>query len=192
MALKAGITNLPSIPPGQWFIGPYTFDTWLTCSQNDSVTHTQHPVETGANITDHAYNNPIQFTFEIGVTDTVTAPAFNGQSSRSINAHNLLVELMRKREFVSINTKYGKFDNNLIINISTNDTAETQYASVMTVTLVQIIVANASTYRVSGIPQSTDTTNRGNVVPQLNTQAFTDYILKKIAVDARLAGIPFF
>jgi len=184
LVLKSNVTNSA---PFSWHIGPYFFDAWLNCSQSSTVTITSHPVATGANVSDHAYSEPLEFSFEIGVTNTVANNFFDGASSRNINAYNLLTQLQAKREFVEVGTKYGTYQNFLIKNITVNDTFETQDKMVATVTLQQVITANTQTYQVSANRQATDQTNRGNVstrppIPSIERR-YDD--LKRIETDGR-------
>lgn len=137
------------------------FDAWLRLNHNTSLTITQHPVETGAAITDHSYFNPRRFAFDIGVTDTVTSPTFPGQQSRSVNAYNQLVEMQRSRQRLTLVTKYNTYTNILIENIDVSDDYTTQTALKATIYLLEVIVANVTQAAVSAVPQITDQTSRG-------------------------------
>lgn len=184
-SLKAGITKEENIAPFGWHIGPYFFDCWLNCSQSSTVTITSHPVALGANISDHAYSEPLEFSFEIGVSNTIANNFFDGADQRSINAYNLLTQLQAKREFVEVGTKYGTYQNILIKNITVNDTFDSQDKMVALVTLQEVITANTQTYQVSANRQATDKTNRGNVptTPPFGTIEYRKYIIDKTKED---------
>lgn len=184
--LSASVSNQPTkIAPFGWHIGPYFFDCWLNCSQALRVTSTKYPVATGAMRSDHAYVEPLEFSFEIGVTNTVANNFFDGASARSVNAYNLLTKLAASLEFVEVGTKYGTYQNILIKTVQVSDTFDTQDKMVALVTLEEQITANTQTYQVSANRQATDKTSRGNVstVPAFKTPAYTQYY--KIDADRR-------
>ena len=150
--------------PSTWSLGGLYFDAWLRLSHNSALTITQHPVETGAAISDHSYANPRRFSFEIGMTDVIASPTLEGGSnSRSINAYNALVKLQQERTPLTLVSKYGSFSNILIESIDVQDDYRTQTSMRATVTLQQIIMASGETFKFSANPQATDTTKSGDV-----------------------------
>jgi len=184
--LTGSVSNQPTqVAPFGWHIGPYFFDAWLNCSQSSTVTVTSFPVATGAQKSDHAYVEPLEFSFEIGVTNTIANNFFDGAASRAVNAYNLLRQLENKLEFVEVGTKYGTYQNIMITNITVNDNWDSQDKMTALITLREIITANTQTYQVSANRQATDQTNRGNVstAPTFGTEAFRYYILKKTQED---------
>lgn len=184
LVLKGTVTA-----PFEWHIGPYFFDAWLNCSQSSTVTITSHPVAIGANVSDHAYSEPLEFSFEIGVSNTVANNFFDGASSRAVNAYTLLTKLQAQRQFIEIGTKYGTYQNILIKNITVNDTFDTQDTMKALITLQEVITANSQTYQVSANRQATDQTNRGNVTtePELGNDIYRKYIRLKLKADSRAA-----
>lgn len=185
-ALKAGISN----EPYQWHIGDYYFDCWMQCSQSTTITITSHPVSVGANVADHAFSEPKEFTFQLSVLNTIANKIFSGADSRAVNAYNLLTELQAKRQFVELGTKYGTYQNILIKNITVDDTFETQEHMTATITLQEVITANSSTFQVSANRHATDSTNRGNVstIPPLGTEERRIYDKIKIENDMKQLG----
>lgn len=153
-------------PPGSWSLGGMTFDAWLLLNHNTSLTITQHPVETGAAITDHSYNNPRRFSFNVGMSDVISAPSVPGLATRSINAYQTLVEMERSRIPVDLVSKYGVYPNILIESVDAVDTYQTKTAGRYTINLVEIITADTRFTKVSSNPQATDITNRGQVSAQ--------------------------
>lgn len=167
-------------PPNGWNINGMYFDAWLRQYHNSSMTITQHPVESGANISDHCFLNPLRFNFELGVSDSTVkslADLFNltnylpGGPSRSINAYTKLVGLQGTRELLTLTSKYGSYNNVLIDSIDVSDDWTTKNAMKATVSMVQVILADTETFQVSANPQATDQTSRGNLspVPALGT-----------------------
>lgn len=152
---------MSSVPPGQWNIGGIYFDAWLQANENTSLTITQHPVETGAAISDHSYLNPARYSFNVGVSDVVYAPTITGPQTRSIQAYQALRLLQATREPLTLVFKYGKRQNVLIESIDTPNDFTTKFAFKPTVTLRQIIMADVKYAQKSGNPQATDQTAKG-------------------------------
>lgn len=50
-------------------IGEYVFDVYVSISHNLTATVTNHPVQMGASISDHKFDEPDELTFQIGMSD---------------------------------------------------------------------------------------------------------------------------
>ena len=50
--------------------GRFIFDAVFSTDHSANATVTQHPVQSGASISDHAYMEPDEVSVEIGMTDT--------------------------------------------------------------------------------------------------------------------------
>lgn len=156
------------IPPG-WNLNGLVFDAWLRLHHTNSLTYTQHPVESGANITDHSFVNPIRFSFDIGMTDCVKSlipGQFPATPTRAINAYNTLVQLQATRQFLTLDSKYGHYESILIESIDVSDDYQTSEALKATINLVQIIVADTQLIVLTLNPNATNTTPRGQVSSQ--------------------------
>ncbi|MDQ7094255.1 hypothetical protein REC12_11705 [Desulfosporosinus sp. PR] len=106
-----------------------------------SLTITNHPVETGANINDHAFINPTELTMLIGVSDVATSiisGQFSQGQSRSLEAFKVLQMLQEQRVPVQVMCKFGLFKNMLVETISVPDDYTTKYALKATVALKEI------------------------------------------------------
>lgn len=169
---------MSSSPPLAWNLGGMFFDAWLRLNHNNSLTITQHPVETGASITDHSYRNPNRFSFEIGMTDTVEAPAFPGSATRSINAYNTLVALQQTRQLLTLVTKYGSYSNVLIEAIDVPDDFQTKYSLRATITLLEVILVSTQVTASNANPQAVNQTNRGQVPAQTITERVTEGLVR--------------
>lgn len=171
IVLRGGIVTNPTlqtqkVPPNGWSLDGLYFDAWLNLFHDSSLTITQHPVETGAAITDHAYVNPKRFSFQIGITDSFSAAAqgnFPAAPTRSINAYNQLLNRQENRLPMRLVCKYGSYDNILIESLQANDDYTTTNAGKFTVNLVEIIRADVRLVKVTLLPQTVNQTNRGQV-----------------------------
>lgn len=141
-------------------IGGYFFDAIFSVDTEHSLTITQHPVQTGANISDHAFVNPIRISMQVGVSDAMAyrAGADYGAdgSTKSVQAYRLLCKLQELRMPMNVVTRLNTYKNMLIESIEVNDDVSTLCALKATVNLVQVLVVNVGTEKVSARQWTTD------------------------------------
>lgn len=149
-------------------INGYVFDAMLRMRQTQRLEVTKNPVETGVDISDHAFLRPREFQFDIGMTDTTLGKVAGqfGLLNRSITAFEILSELQRSRQPVTLNGKYGFYDNLLITNIEPIDDYTTYNALRVSVTLEEIITSTTQIVEVSANGSLTSSTNRGTQAAQ--------------------------
>ena len=150
-------------------LGGFIFDAILALNHERTASITSHPVETGAAVTDHAFIQPSKLTLQVGMSDAlvdVIAGQFANGPSRSVTAYQTLVNLQQLRIPFDVATRLGLYRNMLIQSIVTPDDHTTAYGLKATVTLQEIFVASVRTVRISAQPQTTDSTNRGDVQAQ--------------------------
>jgi len=160
-------------------IGGYFFDAVLRSEHTTSLTITDHPVEIGAAISDHSFVNPSILVMEVGMSDvakSLVKGQFAGGWSRSVTAYKVLLELQKSRIPFQVLTRLNLYKNMLIETMIVPDDKETLYGLKATVTMREIFVATVKTVKISERPQTTDSTQRGEV------QAITtdDSILKQL------------
>lgn len=157
------VSNIKGLFWEQVNINGYVFDAYLRMQQQSTMTITENPVESGASVTDHAYVNAPVFTLEIGMTDTAQGKVFGqlGFFDRSVNAYRLLKNWQDTREILTLNGKYGFYENILVQDILTNDDYTTYYGMKATVVLKQIITTSTKMVKVSSASFMTSSTNRG-------------------------------
>lgn len=168
-----------------FMIGPYVFDAYLNMVQESSLTITQHPVQTGASISDHAFLNPKEFEFYIGMTDTTVGkiPGQFGVKDRSVNAYNTLLSMQYKREIYTLKSKYGKY-NVLVESITSEDNNKTVYGGRFRVRLKEIITVNVEKVTNTEANSILSDNNRGaqdsvplnDEVPQSGLRSLEGYI----------------
>lgn len=134
-------------------IGGYFFDAVFSVDTEHSLTVTQHPVQTGANISDHAFVNPIRMTMQVGVSDAMAYRAgadYGGDGgTKSVQAYRLLCKLQELRTPMQVVTRLNTYQNMLIESIDVSDDVSTLCALKATVNLVQVLVVNVGTEKVS-------------------------------------------
>lgn len=158
------VSNIKGILFDQINIDGYVFDAYLRMQSQSDLRITTHPVESGSPITDNAYQEPKIFTFDIGMTDVALGKVYGqfGLINRSISAYNLLDNWQKSRKPLTLNSKYGFYNNILVQNISTNDDYTTKYGMRATVVLQEIIVTSTQLVKVSAADWFTSNVNRGS------------------------------
>ena len=98
--------------------GDFIFDAVISAEHSREVTVTSHPVQYGAEISDHSYLEPETVNLSIGMSDVMSDI---GQAAHSVNAHAQLVQMMQARELVTLVTRLGTYEDMIISSMSTPD-----------------------------------------------------------------------
>jgi hypothetical protein len=146
----------------------FVFDAVLSANHNQTLAITEHPVQTGSNISDNAVLRPAIIELEIGMSDAMDSFApgmWSGNSSKSVAAYQQLLTLQKQRVFLSLATRLTSYTNLLIENISANETSKSFAGLRCRITfrqifLSQVVVGNNGD---SSRPNSTDTTKLATV-----------------------------
>ncbi|MGG3012300.1 phage baseplate protein [Brevibacillus parabrevis] len=165
-------------------IGGWFFDAFLRSTHTSRLNITQHPVQTGAALTDHAFLQPKELSMEIGMSDAATSLVpgqFTGGWSRSVQAFKVLTELQALRVPLQVHSRLGLYQNMLIEEISAPDDYTTLYGLRCTVMLREIMVAQVRTVKVSAKPAVTDQANRGKQEPQSVNVSNLEQIRRKMS-----------
>jgi len=155
-------------------LGNFIFDAFLNIQHESNLEITDHPIQTGANVSDHAFMEPQRVTFEIGMSDVMQDISSNAvvnfsnidTSTRSINAYRMLRKLQENRIPIQAITKLWTYNNMMVESISAPEDNKTAYALKATVTLKEIFVVSVTTIKVSQRPQKSEVTNEGDQKPQ--------------------------
>lgn len=124
--------------------GKFYFDGVFSVEHTSSVTVTEHPVQVGAPISDHAYQEPHEVSLEIGMSDAMTGVG----SDHSVNAYNTLRAIMAKREPVKLVTRLWTYPNMVMTSLSAPDDKATMYGLKATVTFQSVEIVSVSTVQV--------------------------------------------
>ena len=149
-------------------IAGYFFDGFMQVDHKRSLKITSNPVETGADIVDHAYLQPATVTMQIMMSDvheSIIPGQFSELTFRHTSAWAVLKQIQEARIPVDIFTKLGYYKNMLIQDISATDTKETFRALKCTVTLVEIPVARVKTVKISKASQTTIDSKMAEINP---------------------------
>ena len=135
-------------------------DAVLEESHSHSVRLTKNPVEFGADITDHAVIEPSKLTI-IGVVsdsplyDLQLGPLIDSSASfgtttddnvtRSSAAYNAMLDLMRLREPVTVQTNLKLYENFVIVNVSTSQDKDSVNVVELHIELEEVIITTSET-----------------------------------------------
>jgi hypothetical protein len=161
-------TNNNAYRPSQWdnkelvyaktSVGGYFFDAVLKIDHSSTIKITEHPVQNGANTSDHAFKLPDRVVLEIGMSDcmdTYVSGQFTDNKSKSISAYQTLRVLQASFTPLELTTRLENYKNMLIENISTPDDFKTLTGLKCSITLKQLITAEVEILLVSSRPQVT-------------------------------------
>lgn len=162
------VDNIPQASPGSQRQSAesvtYFFDAVLRVEHRQDLVRTEHPVQSGASIVDHAYLRPARVILEIGMSDAMgsfIAGQFTSSPSRSVSAYQTLLELQSSRVPLTLSTRLNQYANMLIESIGAVEDVRTRFAGKFQVVFSQIIVATIATKTVAARPDQTDTNNEG-------------------------------
>lgn len=148
--------------------GTCTFDADFEITPQFTNTITQNPVQTGADINDHVFHQPILLTVKIGVSDVVTifsSRCFTSDS-RSLEAFTFFKQLWANSETLTIVTEWDAYQNMVVKSFTPQKDKTTMHALRATVIFQQIIVTQAVSISVSqkttSDPQITGSNSGGN------------------------------
>lgn len=144
--------------------GAFTFDAVFNTSHNQLATVTEHPLESGAPVADHAYIEPAEVPITIGMSDAATdVGTIAGKSSdRSVIAYNRLLALMHLFEPVTLITRLATYEDMLITSVAADDDYTTQHALKATVIFKHIQMVAVSTVTIQQKTSSSKSTSKSS------------------------------
>lgn len=152
----------------------YVFDAVLSLEHSQRLEKTRHPVQTGADISSHAYLMPARVTLTIGMSDAMQSYAtagngaqpWTGNPSKSVSAYQVLIALQATRQPLTLVTRLRTYTNMLITEITPQEDNRTIAGLRARVELEQIFTASISSAPISARPQDTQSTGLGGVTTQ--------------------------
>ena len=175
-------------------IGGVIPDVVIQEVHDDAVTITQHPVEYGAAISDHAYREPSQVMMTVGwtpgsllVNGVLSGSIFKGLQSLD-DVYQSLLGIQRLREPFDLITGKRAYENMMITALSVTTDKDTENALIVTVTMTEVLRARTMVIPAEPEkqtePSKTSTpANAGVKQPQTPAPAQNKSVLKS-AMDA--------
>jgi len=109
----------------------YAFDAELEIEHQQELRRTEHPVQTGTSISDHAYIVPARLVLDVGMSDAMDAyynpTTWSGSTSKSVSAYQTMLALQFSRIPLSITTRLRTYQN-MVIEALTPQDASSQRA----------------------------------------------------------------
>jgi len=171
----------------------YVFDAVIRAEHAQDLRRTEHPVQTGASISDHAYIMPARLILDIGMSDAMdeySPGMWTGAPTKSVSAYQTMLALQYSRIPLTITTKLRSYTGMVIDSLSPEETAKTVAGLRMRVEFGQIFIAEISIPSVSARPQDTGATNLGVVTPEPLTSAQLSQNLVQPTPPGDLAASP--
>lgn len=172
-ATGVGITNGTAATPDVVYI----FDAVFMLEHTQEIQLTEHPVQSGANISDHAFIKPARLGIDIGMSDAMqsyTIGQWAGNLSKSVSAYQTMLALELSRVPVTVKTRLNTYTNMVIVGIHTRDENKTNHGLRASITFQQVFMGTANTQSASSSrPQDTGSTGIGSV-PTTTVPAVVD------------------
>ncbi|RQS22456.1 MULTISPECIES: phage baseplate protein [unclassified Burkholderia] len=125
-----------------------SFSAYITIEEqhHDEIAITDHPVEQGAVISDHAYKKPSELTLRIGWSNSSLASIETLQlGNYSSFAYEQLLALQKQRIPMDISTGKRRYKNMLIQSISVTTDAKTENSTIATLHCREVIIVQTAT-----------------------------------------------
>jgi hypothetical protein len=174
----------PDVPGGAILQAPvnnqttYVFDAVLELDHEQELETTNHPIQTGADISTHAYLMPAMLTMLIGMSDAMDSYAnsttaskspyitpFTGNPSKSVSAYQQMLALQAARTPLTITTRLRTYTNMIVKAVSPREDYKTIAGLRMRVVFKQIFTASTTNVQ-SARPNTTDSTGLGTINSQ--------------------------
>lgn len=120
---------------------PIVLDASLREEHELRFAKTTHPIESGAQVTDHLMELPRALTMDVVMTTHTDTLLPNTQATRHKRLHQRLIDLARARTPFDVVTSLGVYTGMVFTSIRTPRTLETSNALIVTCTLEKIEIA---------------------------------------------------
>lgn len=166
-------------------IGDFVAQVTVEETHTDDLEITDHPVELGASITDHAYKLPSSVVIKCGwsnsptqtlskallspVTGTIEGvkSLLNGNTESQVRAiYQKLLQAQADRVLLDVYTGKRFYKDMLIKSLHEQTTADTENSMIVTITLRQLIIVSTRTLSLASSSIATESSNLKN--PQAN------------------------
>lgn len=135
-------------------------DVVISEMHSDEVSVTMHPVDVGAQISDHAFRQPATVVCIFGWSDSsrLVNSLFDGSLFRGMDSVNevydRLLALKDQRQPLKLSTAKRVYDNVIITKITTTTTVDTENSALIEVTFQEILIAQPKEVTLASIKQA--------------------------------------
>lgn len=158
----------------------YYFDAAFRVEHFQNLRHTEHPIQSGSSIVDHAYLTPARVALEIGMSDSMdrySQGVYTSDKSKSVAAFNTFLDIQAKRVPVTLNTRLKKYVNMLVEDVRASDDNSTLHGLKATIYFYELIVGTVTSSPTnsdsgsSARPDQTNVNNEGTKQPRQLTDS---------------------
>jgi hypothetical protein len=142
--------QLITILPAYRAIGPIQANVTVEESGDDELYITQHPVEQGATISDHAFKRPAEVLLRCGWSNSSAESGGDPNYVRTVYAQ--LLDLQVQRTLFTLYTGKRVYSNMLLARVRQETTRTSEFALLVTAICRQVILASTRTLSVSTDP----------------------------------------
>lgn len=127
----------------QRMIGDIVMDVTIEETGTDDLTITQHPIETGAAITDHAYKNAVKLSIRAAASNS--SEAAGGDDNYVSDLYHQLFELQASRVPFAIITGKRPYENMLFASLGVTTEEGTEAALMISASFQEAIIVSTQT-----------------------------------------------
>lgn len=126
---------------------------------SDILEITEHPVEQGAKVSDHAYKRPSQVTIKFGWSNSsmggTSGASHSGAASGQVAAiYQELLGLQAMREPFPVMTGKRLYQNMLMAELTVDTDKQTEHALMVTAIFKEVLLVTTNTIQVASVPAS--------------------------------------
>lgn len=166
---EALVSILFRVPRG--IRGPNAFiipDAAVEETSRNDLQITEHPVELGSTISDHAFMKPREVTLRWSWSNS---GLYGGYETAMQDIYQMLASLQAERQPLNIYTGKQAYQSMLIASLGVTTNESSEYAVQAIMVCREVIIVTTQTLQpgqaAQAVPQSTSViTNQGNVTPQ--------------------------
>ena len=143
------------------------FDGVMRASHSQHARATEHPIQDGANYSDHIVLEPAHLTLDILMTDVLPDyapggnPSWVGNASKSVACFQTIDNLRSARVPLTVTTRLKTYQNMFIVDFTPDETVKYRYGLRGTLELRQLNLFTVATATVSARNQTTASTAIG-------------------------------
>lgn len=156
-------------------LGGIAFDVVVEEQHEDTLEITEHPVEHGASISDHAFMKPAAVTIRAGISDGSGSVA--GEKA-GVSVYEALQALQKARQPFDVITGKRKYRNMLIETLTVLTDADSENALVVTADCREVIIVKTQTAFVPPRSRHRNAGKTGGTANKGQKQAKRQSILK--------------
>jgi hypothetical protein len=164
-------------------VGGMYFDAVIKEEHTSELTKTEHPVEVGANISDHAFVMPKALMLEVAASECGTGSG--AYAGSPIAVYQRLIELQEAIEPLHVTTALRSYDNMLVMSVVSPRDYTTVHAMRATILLEELILVDTQNVKIgaraSSDPQKTSETSGGTRQPESGGSSSQQSILSQAA-----------